>query len=51
VLVLGRRAVTDLATALIFAAALLIVVRVKRVPEPVLLLAAGVLGVVVHGAR
>ena len=51
VVVLGRRAVTDLPTALIFAAAVVIVVRLKRVPEPVLLLAAGVLGVLVHGAR
>jgi chromate transporter len=51
VLVLGRRAVTDLPTALIFAAALVLVVRVKRVPDPVLLLAAGVLGVVVHGVK
>jgi chromate transporter len=50
VLVLGRRAVIDLPTALIFSAALVIVVRVKWVPEPVLLLAAGVLGVMVRGA-
>ncbi|MDB4881338.1 MAG: chromate transporter, chromate ion transporter family [Gemmatimonadetes bacterium] len=49
VVVLGRRAVTDLPTALIFAAALFVVVRVKRVPEPVILLGAGVLGVVVRG--
>ena len=51
VVVLGRRAVTDLSTALILAVALVIVVRIKRVPEPVLLLAAGIVGVLVHGGR
>jgi chromate transporter len=49
VVVLGRRAVFDLPTALLFVGALAIVVRVRRVPEPVLLLAAGVVGVLVHG--
>jgi chromate transporter len=42
--VLARRAIIDVPTLLIFAAALLVLVFVKRVPEPVVILAAGVIG-------
>jgi len=43
--VLGRRAVVDLATAVIAASVLCVAWRVRKVPEPVLILAAGVVGV------
>jgi len=45
--VLGRRAIVDVSTALIAIATLVILTRVKGVSEPVLILAAGVLGIVV----
>jgi chromate transporter len=44
--VLGRRALVDMAAVAIALAALLILTRVKRIPEPVLIAAAGVLGIV-----
>jgi len=44
VLVLGRQSVRDTVTALIALATLLVAVRWRRVPEPVLILVAGVLG-------
>jgi len=46
--VLGRRAIVDLPTVLIAAATLLALVKVKKVPEPLLILAAGVVGVVLR---
>jgi chromate transporter len=46
--VLGRRAVVDPATAAIFAAALAVVLFVKRVPEPLLVLAAAAVGLTVR---
>ena len=48
--VLGRRAVVDLPTAVIFALALSAVVCVRRVPDPVLLLGGAAAGLLVHGA-
>ena len=48
--VLGRRAITDWSTLALFVVALLVVLRVRSVPEPVLLLAAAVIGVAIHGA-
>lgn len=49
--VLGRRALVDPATWMMFGAALAIVLWSKqKVPEPVLILAAGIAGVVVRGA-
>jgi len=45
--VLGRRAVIDLPTAVLFAATLALLFVAKRIPEPVLLLVAGVVGVVI----
>ena len=48
VIVLGRRAIVDAPTLLMFAAALGVVLWMRKVPEPVLLLAAGVVGIVLH---
>ena len=45
VFVLGRRALVDVTTAAIAAATLVVLLRFKRVPEPALIAAAGVLGV------
>jgi chromate transporter len=50
VIVLARRAIIDGPTLFMFAAALAVVLWVRRVPEPVLLLAAGLAGIVLHGA-
>ena len=47
-IVLGRRAIVDAPTLLMFLAALGVVVWVRKVPEPVLLLAAGVVGIALH---
>jgi chromate transporter len=48
--VLGRRAVFDLPTALICVGTLLVLARVKRIPEPLVILAAGALGIVLKTA-
>ena len=48
VIVLGRRAIVDAPTLLMFVAALGIVLWMRKVPEPVLLLAAGVAGIALH---
>jgi chromate transporter len=45
VLVLGRRAIVDLPTAVLGAGSLVVLLRWRRVGEPVLLLVAGILGV------
>ena len=50
VIVLGRRAIVDWSTLLMFAAALAVVLWVRKVPEPVLLLASGLVGILLHGA-
>jgi chromate transporter len=47
--VLGRRAIIDLPTALIALATFALLSRVKRVPEPLVILGAGVLGFIVRG--
>ncbi len=47
--VLGRRAVFDVATVAIFAATLLLLTNVKKIPEPLVILAAGVVGVLLKG--
>jgi chromate transporter len=44
VIVLGRRAIVDVATVLIALGTLLLLLRLKKAPEPVLILAAGVVG-------
>ena len=48
--VLGRRAVIDLPTAAIFLAALVLLISVKKLPEPILIVAAGVVGLALNGA-
>ena len=50
VIVLGRRAILDGPTLLMFVAALAVVLWVRKVPEPVLLLAAGLAGILLHAA-
>jgi chromate transporter len=47
--VLGRRAIIDLPTALIALATFALLSRVKRVPEPLVILGAGVVGFIVRG--
>jgi chromate transporter len=44
--VLGRRAIIDGPTITIAIVTLLVLVRVRRVPEPLVIIAAGVVGVV-----
>jgi chromate transporter len=46
--VLGRRAIVDVPTALLAVATLVALLVVKRVPEPVLIVAAAVVGLAVH---
>jgi chromate transporter len=48
--VLGRRAIVDLPTIAIGVATLLIIFRLKRAPEPLVILVAGIVGVVLHHA-
>ena len=50
VIVLARRAIVDGPTLFMFAAALAVVLWLRKVPEPVLLLAAGLAGILLHGA-
>lgn len=50
VIVLGRRAIVDGPTLVLFVAALAVVLRMRQVPEPVLLLAAGAVGILLHQA-
>jgi chromate transporter len=47
--VLGKRAIVDGPTAAIGLATLLIVIYVKRAPEPLVILAAGLVGLAIHG--
>jgi chromate transporter len=47
--VLGRRALVDLPTWLLCGATLLVISRVKKVPEPLVILAAGIIGLILHG--
>src|SRR6267378_6763802 len=47
--VLGRRAVIDLPTLAIFAVALLALVTLRKVPEPIVILAAGAAGLFLRG--
>jgi chromate transporter len=50
VIVLGRRAMVDVPTILIGATTLGVLLMVKRVPEPVLIAAAGIVGLLLKGA-
>ncbi len=48
-IVLGRRAVVDVPTVAIFAATLLLLAKAKKIPEPIVILATGVIGVLIKG--
>ncbi len=48
--VLGRRAVVDIPTALIFLATLAVLYTVKKAPEPLVIVATGVIGIVLKAA-
>jgi chromate transporter len=49
--VLGRRAIVDPPTVLIALATLALLLVPKRIPEPALIVAAGVVGMLIHGIR
>lgn len=51
IVVLGRRALTDVPTWTIALLTLLALARIRRLPEPVVIVAAGLVGVVVAGLR
>jgi chromate transporter len=52
VVVLGRRAIRDVPTAVIAAATLVLLVKARKLPEPVLIVAAGIAGLVLaRGGR
>ena len=51
VVVLGRRALVDLPTWLIAVACLIVLTRVRRVPEPLMIIAAGLIGVIIGGRQ
>lgn len=46
--VLGRRAIVDVPTVLVFLGTFVVLAKVKGIPEPLVMLAAGVLGVVIQ---
>ena len=46
---LGRRAVFDIPTVAIFAGTLLLLTRAKKVPEPLVILGTGIIGVLLKG--
>ncbi|HXH63171.1 MAG TPA: chromate efflux transporter [Gemmatimonadales bacterium] len=48
VIVLGRRALVDWPTVLICAATLVLIVKFRRLPEPLLIIAAGLVGLALH---
>jgi len=50
VFVFGRRAIVDVPTAAIAIGALIVLTRSRRIPEPLLIIVAGVVGVVARGA-
>jgi chromate transporter len=49
--VLGRRAIVDLPTALIFLVAFAILRTTKKIPEPLLIILAGIVGLILSSAR
>src|SRR6266496_6310304 len=49
--ILARRSLVDLPTAIIAIATLAVLLAIKKIPEPVLILAAGAIGVLLHGTR
>ena len=46
--ILARRSIVDLPTALIGGVTLVVLLRTKKIPEPLLILAAGAAGVLMH---
>ncbi|MFL5437936.1 MAG: chromate transporter [Myxococcales bacterium] len=49
--VLGRRAIVDVPTVVIFAVTLLVLVKLRKVPEPLVIVAAGAAGLVLRTLR
>jgi chromate transporter len=49
VIVIARRSIIDLPTLAIFAATLLALFKIRRVPEPLVILAAGIIGLIIRG--
>ncbi|HEY3324278.1 MAG TPA: chromate transporter [Planctomycetota bacterium] len=49
--VIGRRAIIDLATVLIFAATFALITWIKKVPEPLIICAAGIAGLLITALR
>jgi chromate transporter len=49
--VLGRRAIIDVWTALIAIATMIVLFKVKKVPEPLVIVAAGLIGLAIHTSR
>jgi chromate transporter len=49
--VLGRRAITDVGAAMICVAVFAILTRTKRIPEPLVIVAAGILGLLTRDLR
>ena len=50
-IVLGRRAVIDVPTGTIFLVVLTLLIAVKKLPEPIVIVAAGVTGLALKGFR
>ncbi len=48
-IVLGRRAIVDIPTALIASVTLILLVKARKIPEPALILAAGIVGLILGG--
>jgi chromate transporter len=49
--ILARRSIVDLPTALIGGVTLVVLLRTKKIPEPLLILAAGAAGVLLHSVK
>ena len=48
-IVLGKRAIVDIPTALIASVTLVLLVKARKIPEPILILAAGIVGWILGG--
>jgi chromate transporter len=49
--ILARRSLVDVPTAIIAIATLALLLAIKKIPEPVLILGAGAIGILLHGTR
>ncbi|TMA24057.1 MAG: chromate transporter, partial [Deltaproteobacteria bacterium] len=47
--VLGRRALIDIPTVVIFVVTLIVLIKVRKIPEPLVILAAGAAGLILRG--